>query len=104
MQSEVDWAESPHAIIALPDDWVGKTAVRNLTAGMALRQTMVKAPELFKAGAGVKVLVQGAGFQVTSTGKALQGGSEGESVRVRMDNGRTVIGTVNAQGEVLVAQ
>ncbi|MDO4970115.1 MAG: flagellar biosynthesis protein FlgA, partial [Comamonadaceae bacterium] len=46
MQSEVDWAESPHAIIALPDDWVGKTAVRNLTAGMALRQTMVKAPEL----------------------------------------------------------
>lgn len=104
MQSEVDWAESPHAIIALPDDWVGKTAVRNLTAGMALRQTMVKAPELFKAGAGVKVLVQGAGFQVTSSGKALQGGSVGESVRVRMDNGRTVIGTVNAQGEVLVAQ
>ncbi|EBN0460777.1 flagellar biosynthesis protein FlgA, partial [Salmonella enterica subsp. enterica serovar Dublin] len=30
--------------------------------------------------------------------------SVGESVRVRMDNGRTVIGTVNAQGEVLVAQ
>ncbi|MDO4968046.1 MAG: flagella basal body P-ring formation protein FlgA [Comamonadaceae bacterium] len=48
--------------------------------------------------------MQGAGFQVTSSGKALQGGSVGESVRVRMDNGRTVIGTVNAQGEVLVAQ
>ena len=65
MQSEVDWAESPHSIIALPDDWVGQTAARNLTAGMALRQTMVKAPEIFKPGAGVKVLVQGSGEAAT---------------------------------------
>lgn len=104
MQSEVDWAASPHAIIALPDDWVGQTAARNLTAGMALRQTMVKAAQIFKAGAGVKVLVQGGGFVVTSSGKALEGGSEGQNVRVRMDNGRTVIGAVNPQGEVVVSQ
>ena len=104
MQAEVDWAESPHAIIALPDDWVGQTAARNLTAGMALRQTMVKAAQIFKPGAGVKVLVQGGGFVVTSSGKALEGGAVGQNVRVRMDNGRTVIGTVNPQGEVVVAQ
>ena len=104
MQTEVDWAESPHAIIALPDDWVGQTAARNLTAGMALRQTMVKAAQIFKPGAGVKVLVQGGGFVVTSSGKALEGGAVGQNVRVRMDNGRTVIGTVNPQGEVVVAQ
>lgn len=104
MQTEVDWAESPHAIIALPDDWVGQTAARHLTAGMALRQTMVKAPQIFKPGAGVKVRVQGGGFAVTSSGKALEGGSVGQSVRVRMDNGRTIVGTVDAQGDVLVAQ
>ena len=104
MQAEVDWAESPHAIIALPDDWVGQTAARNLTAGMALRQTMVKAAQLFAPGAGVKVKVEGGGFAVTSSGKALEGGSAGQNVRVRMDNGRTVIGTVNQQGEVVVAQ
>lgn len=104
MQAEVDWAESPHAIIALPEDWVGQTAARNLTAGMALRQTMVKAAQIFKPGAGVKVLVQGGGFVVTSSGKALEGGAAGQSVRVRMDNGRTVIGTITAQGEVVVAQ
>lgn len=104
MQTEVDWAESPHAVIALPDDWVGQTAARNLTAGMALRQTMVKAAQIFKPGAGVKVLVEGGGFVVTSSGKALEGGAVGQNVRVRMDNGRTVIGTVNQQGEVVVAQ
>lgn len=104
MQAEVDWAESPHAVIALPDDWVGQTAARNLTAGMALRQTMVKAPEIFKPGAAVKVLVQGGGFVVTSSGKALESGVVGQNVRVRMDNGRTVIGSVSPQGEVLVSQ
>lgn len=104
MQTEVDWAESPHAIIALPEDWVGQTAARNLTAGMALRQTMVKAPEVFKSGAAVKVLVQGSGFVVTSSGKALEAGTVGKTVRVRMGNGRTVIGTASPQGEVLVAQ
>ena len=104
MQAEVDWAESPHAIIAMPDDWVGQTAARNLTAGMALRQTMVKAAQIFKQGAAVKVLSQGGGFVVTSSGKALEAGSPGQSVRVRMENGRTVIGTVNQQGEVIVSQ
>ena len=104
MQTEVDWAESPHSIIALPEDWVGQTAARNLTAGMALRQTMVKAPEVFKSGAAVKVRVEGGGFVVTSSGKALQAGSVGESVRVRMGNGRTIMGTVTPQGEVVVAQ
>ena len=104
MQAEVDWAESPHAIIAMPDDWVGQTAARSLTAGMALRQTMIKAADIFKAGAGVKVRVDGGGFALTSSGKALEAGAVGQNVRVRMDNGRTVIGTVNPQGEVVVAQ
>ena len=104
MQAEVDWAESPHAILAVTDAWVGQTAARNLTAGMALRETMVKPPQLFKMGAAVKVLVHGGGFVVTSSGKALEAAGEGQSVRVRMDNGRTVVGTVNAQGDVIVAQ
>ena len=104
MQAEVDWAESPHAIIAMPQDWVGQTAARNLTAGMALRQTMIKAADIFKAGAAVKVRVDGGGFALTSSGKALEAGAVGQNVRVRMDNGRTVIGTVNQQGEVVVAQ
>ena len=104
MQAEVDWAESPHGVLAATEGWLGQTAARNLTAGMALRETMVKPPQLFKMGAAVKVLVQGGGFVVTSSGKALEGAGAGQSVRVRMDNGRTVVGTVNAQGDVIVSQ
>ena len=102
MQAEVDWAESPHAIIALPDDWVGQTAARNLTAGMALRQTMVKAAQIIKPGMAVKVRVQGSGFFVTASGKAQEGGGIGQTIRVRMEGGRSVMGVISPQGEVIV--
>ena len=104
MQSDVDWAAETAAVIALPDDWVGQTAARPLSSGQALRQGMVRAPQLFKAGAQVKVVASGSGFQVTSSGQALSPGGQGQTVRIRMDNGRIVSGTVNARGEVVVGQ
>ena len=104
VQSEVDWAAETAAVIALPEDWVGQTASRALMAGQALRQGMVRAPHLFKAGSPVKVVAGGANFQVTSTGQAMSPGGVGQTVRVRMDNGRIVTGKVNAQGEVVVLQ
>lgn len=103
-QGEVDWAAETAAVIALPDDWVGQTAARGLMSGQTLRQGMVRPAQLFKVGAPVKLIVTGSGFQVTSSGQALTGGGIGQVVRVRMDNGRIVSGTVNAQGDVVVAQ
>ena len=102
MQSEVDWAAETAAVIALPEDWVGQTAARPIMSGQALRQGMVRPAMLFKSGAPVKVIVSGAGFQVTSSGQAMGDAGIGQAVRVRMDNGRMVSGTVNAQGEVVV--
>ena len=104
VQGEVDWAAESAAVIALPDDWVGQTAARALMTGQALRQGMVRAPQLFKVGAAVKVVAGGPGFQVTSSGQAMVAGGQGQTVRVRMDNGRIVSGTVNAQGAVVVSQ
>lgn len=102
--AEVDWAAETSPIIALPEDWVGQAASRPLMAGQALRQHMVRPPQLFEQGATVKVLVNGGGFIVTSSGRAMTSGGQGQEVRVRMDNGRFVSGRVNAQGEVVVAQ
>ncbi len=42
-------------VLANPEAWLGQTATRQLMAGQALRQSMVKAPSLFKAGAQVRV-------------------------------------------------
>ena len=99
-KAEVDWAAEPAAIVANPQSWVGLIAARPLLAGQALRQNMVRAPELFKSGAPVRVVVQGAGYAVTSSGQAMSAGSEGQNVRVRMPNGRLIAGIVLADGTI----
>lgn len=99
-EAEVDWAAESAPVMANPDLWVGQVAARQLVAGQALRQTMVRAPVLFRAGAQVKVVAQGPGYAVTSAGQALSAGAVGQTVRIRMDNGRIVSGIVNESGTV----
>ena len=43
-QAEVDWAADAAPVLANPEAWLGQTATRQLMAGQALRQSMVKAP------------------------------------------------------------
>lgn len=102
--SEVDWAEQPSPIVAEPQQWQGFHAAHPLRAGVALRQSMLKAPTVFKAGASVKVIVEGGGFAVTGSGRAMNDGAVGAQVRVRMESGRFVTGVVNEVGDVLVRQ
>ncbi|MCW5235143.1 flagella basal body P-ring formation protein FlgA [Verminephrobacter eiseniae] len=99
-EAEVDWAAEPAPVLANPALWQEQVATRQLRAGQALRQTMVRAPWLFPAGAQVKVQVLGPGYAVVAAGQALSAGATGQMVRVRMDNGRIVSGMVNAAGTI----
>lgn len=103
MQSEVDWAADPAAVVTNPQAWVGQVATRPLAAGQTLRQNMLRAPHLFKAGAPVQVKAQGPGYAVTSSGQALVAGSAGQNVRIRMANGKIITGIVNTDGTVEAA-
>ena len=100
--AEVDWAEDSAPVFANAQDFIGMVTVRQLASGQALRQNMVRPPSLFSAGSPVQVMVNGGGFSVSSSGKAMAAAGEGQQVRVRMDNGRLVTGTVNANGVVYV--
>lgn len=100
--AEVDWAETDSPVVANQPDWVGREAARHLQAGQALRQNLLRAPQLFAQGAQVKVAAGGGGFTIMSSGRAMTAGAVGANVRVRMDNGRLVSGIVNAQGVVEV--
>lgn len=103
VEAEVDWAADPAAILAQPQAWMGQTAARPLVAGQALRQNLVRPPQLFKSGAAVRVQVLGPGYAVSASGQALAPGLLGQSTRIRMDNGRIISGTVAADGSVEVA-
>jgi flagella basal body P-ring formation protein FlgA len=94
VEAEVDWAEEPAAVLQDRTVWVGQTASRSLNTGQALRQGMVKPTQVFQAGASVRVVAQGRGFQVSGDALALSVGVVGQTARVRMDNGRVASGTV----------
>lgn len=92
--SNLDWAEQPSPVLANPERWVGQQAAYALQPGQALRQNMVRPTPAFGPGAQVRVSSVGAGFQVVVSGEALTAGAPGQTVRVRLQGGRIVSGTV----------
>jgi len=100
VEVEVDWAAENSPILADPSLWVGQVAARQLKAGQALRQAMLRAPQIFPAGAQVRVVAQGQGYAISAAGQAMAAGAVGQNVRVRMDNGKIVTGIVNADGTI----
>lgn len=99
-EAEVDWAAENTSILAEPSLWVGLVASRHLKAGQALRQSMLRAPQIFQAGALVRVVAQGQGYAVSAAGQAMSAGAAGQTVRIRMDNGKIVTGIVNDDGTI----
>ncbi|MDT8993038.1 flagellar basal body P-ring formation chaperone FlgA [Curvibacter sp. APW13] len=94
VQAEVDWAAESDPILDQRSQWLDQIASRSLVAGQPLRRTMVKPAQVFQPGAVVRVVAQGAGFQVSAEGQALTAGVVGQNARVRMDNGRVSSGVV----------
>ncbi len=93
-EAEVNWAEESSPVLRDRSLWVGQIATRLLTTGQAVRQGMVKPAQVFQAGTQVRVVAQGAGFQISSGAQALSAGVVGEVARVRMENGKVASGRV----------
>lgn len=99
-QEEVDLAEDSAAALVSPEQAVGRTLDRPVSAGRSLRQTHLKSRQWFAAGETVQVVAQGPGFRVAGAGQALTAGIEGQPVRIRTESGRIL--TAEAVGERLV--
>jgi flagella basal body P-ring formation protein FlgA len=84
VEAEADWAAETSPVVADPA----------LAAGQPVRQSMVKPAQVFAAGAQVRVVASGPGFEVTSDAQAMTPGVVGQMVRLRMENGRITTGIV----------
>jgi flagella basal body P-ring formation protein FlgA len=93
-QIEVDWAEETASVVADRAEWLGQLANRTLATGQTLRQGMIKPAQVFQAGATIRIVAQGTGFQAASDAQALSVGVVGQLARFRMDNGRVASGVV----------
>ncbi|MEK9952944.1 MAG: flagellar basal body P-ring formation chaperone FlgA, partial [Curvibacter sp.] len=92
--AEVDWAAEPSPVLAGREVWAGQVAARALRAGQTLRENLVRAEQVFQAGAQVRVLVQGGGFRISAQAQALSAGVVGQPARVKMESGRVLTATV----------
>lgn len=103
LETEVDWAEESSPIMSKPSQWVGQVTARTLSTGQALRQSMIRPAQAFQAGTQVRVVAQGAGFQITGDGQAVSAGVVGQPARVKMSNGRVMSGIVLDNRTVMLA-
>lgn len=94
VQAEVNWAQEASPILHDRALWHGQVATRALLAGQALRQNMLRAAQVFQAGATVRVVAQGSGFSISSEAQAISPGVVGQVARLRLDNGKLVSGVV----------
>jgi flagellar basal body P-ring formation protein FlgA len=84
-------------------DVAGKEARRALRAGELIRPTDLKRPTLVAKGATVTMIFEAPGMRLTSVGRALNEGAEGDSITVLNPTSyRQVEATVTAPGTVRV--
>jgi flagella basal body P-ring formation protein FlgA len=100
--AEVDLAAEPGATFTEVAGVIGRSLARPVQSGETLRAGSLKQRQWFAAGAQVKVVARGDGFAIAGEGQALGQGVEGQEVKVRFENGRTVTGRAVGAREVEV--
>jgi len=100
--AEMDIASEPGTVFNEPTALLGRILSRPLAAGEVVRSSSLKQRQWFAAGETVTVLAAGPGFAVAGEGQALSPGLEGQDVRVRFENGRTVTGRASGDRRVEV--
>lgn len=91
-EAEIDIAAVAGTVTTDPGLLLGRPLSRPVSAGEALGTGAIKLRQWFAAGETVRVWAQAPGFAVASEGQALNAGLDGQTVRVRFENGRTVTG------------
>jgi flagella basal body P-ring formation protein FlgA len=91
-------------LLTSPAQAIGKTLKFGIGAGQVLRQDMLRAPFVVTQGQTTEVRVRSTGFTVRYSGQAINSGSEGQSVQVRMPSGQVISGAAVADGSVEVRQ
>ncbi|MBV8924542.1 MAG: flagellar basal body P-ring formation protein FlgA [Bradyrhizobium sp.] len=82
---------------------VGMQMRRPMRAGQALKVADLAKPDLVQRDQGVTVIYQTAGLYLTTRGKALDSGTEGDVVNViNLQSKRTVTGVVSGRGQVTI--
>jgi flagella basal body P-ring formation protein FlgA len=98
-----DLTALPPGVITEPSQAVGYTVARTVAVGAPLRQDALRSQQAVVQGQMVRLVSAGPGFKVTTDGRALANGSDGQTIQVRGPNGQVVSGVARLGGLVEVA-
>ncbi|MEJ8811056.1 flagellar basal body P-ring formation chaperone FlgA [Variovorax ureilyticus] len=106
-----DFIERSGDLTALPRNVVteanalrGVTSAQRIAAGAPLRKEHVRSMIVIQQGQTVQVVAQGAGFTVSTEGKAMTRAEVGAAVQARTRDGRLVSGIADEEGQIRLAQ
>jgi len=102
VKSSGDLAALPAGIVTDPSQAVGRTLSVSLAAGTPLRQDALRSQQAVQQGQMVRVVSNGPGFSVSTEGRALANGAEGQLVQARTAGGQVVSGIAKIGGIVAV--
>lgn len=89
--------------VAARESALGMQMRRSMRAGQPLRVADLTKPDLVQRDQGVTLIYQTAGLYLTTRGKALDSGTEGDVVSVlNLQSKRTVTGVVSGRGQVTI--
>lgn len=91
--------EAARSDTAVAPGWIARRVIR---AGEPLRRPAVVPPRAVRPGQPVDVTVVAGAVRITVAGKAVDGGSPGDTVTVRLDSSRRLTGVITATGAVAV--
>lgn len=97
-----DLSDLPAGTLTDETQAIGRSAKLPIAAGRPLRADMLQQPLAVQQNQTVKVVSTGPGFQVANEGKALNSGTDGQIVQVRLGSGQVVSGTARPGGIVEV--
>jgi flagella basal body P-ring formation protein FlgA len=90
--------------LTVPEEAVGKKAVRSIQAGQPITAQMLENPPVIKKGTRVLIIAGNQMIRVSAGGKAVEDGHLGEEVRVmNLSSGKEIYATVKGPGVVEVA-
>jgi len=90
-------------VLRSPDEIIGLTPKRNLKTLAAVRGSDLERPSLVKKGKLVKIVYNAGKISLTTVGRALENGGQGDSIRVmNISSKKTMDTIVSGAGEVSV--
>lgn len=81
-------------IIIDPSLAIGYITTQRINTGSPIRSSALRNPQSIQRGQTVRTIARGAGFVATGEGQALQNGSPGNQIQVRVNSGQIIMGTV----------